>query len=73
MKGVNYITDAKGKKTAVVIDIKNYKEEIEDFLDGLEAQSRVEEPSADFNVAVKKILSQKSKNGKLPVKAKKIR
>ena len=44
MKGVNYITNEHGKKTAVIISLKNYKEEIEDFLDGLEAQSRVEEP-----------------------------
>ncbi len=28
MKGVNYITDERGNKTAVVISMKNYKEEI---------------------------------------------
>lgn len=37
-----------GNKTAVVISMKNYKEEIEDFLDGLEAQNRLSEPSVDF-------------------------
>jgi hypothetical protein len=73
MKGVNYITDVKGNKTAVVISIKNYKEEIEDFLDGLEAQNRLEEPSVDFNVAVKKILKAKSKNGNIQPKIKKFR
>ncbi|MEP7255782.1 MAG: hypothetical protein ABI666_08385 [Ferruginibacter sp.] len=73
MKGINYITDSKGNKTAVVISMKNYKEEVEDFLDGLEAQNRMEEPSVDFEKAVNKILKSKSTNGKLPVKNKKLR
>jgi PHD/YefM family antitoxin component YafN of YafNO toxin-antitoxin module len=60
MKGVNNITDERGKKTAVVISLKNYQEEVEDFLDGLEAQSRLNEPSADFEKAVTKILKSKS-------------
>jgi hypothetical protein len=30
-EGVNYITDEQGKKTAVIISLKNYKEEIEGF------------------------------------------
>ena len=72
MKGVSYITDEHGKKTAVVISLKNYKEEIEDFLDGLEAQSRVAEPSVDFEKAVTKIIISKSKNGKVSAKNKKI-
>lgn len=71
MRGVNYITDDKGNKTAIVISMKNYKEEIEDFLDGLEAQSRLEEPSVDFEKSVNKILKKKSSNGKLPAKNKK--
>ena len=72
MKGVNYITDERGNKTAVVINLKNYKEEIEDFLDGLEAQNRMQEPSVDFEKAVTKIFKAKSSNGKLSAKNKKI-
>ena len=72
MKGVNYITDERGNKTAVVISMKNYKEEIEDFLDGLEAQNRMQEPSVDFEKAVSKIIKAKSSNGKLPAKNKKV-
>ncbi len=72
MKGVNYITDERGNKTAVVICMKNYKEEIEDFLDGLQAQNRMQEPSVDFEKAVSQILKTKSPNGKLPAKNKKI-
>lgn len=73
MKGVNYITDEQGKKTAVVISLKNYKEEIEDFLDGLDAQSRVEEPSVDFEKAFTKIVKNKTSNGKVSAKNKKVR
>ncbi len=40
MKGIKYLTDEQGKKSAVVISLKNYKEEVEDFLDGLEAMER---------------------------------
>ena len=72
MKGVNYITDEQGKKTAVIISLKNYREEIEDFLDGLEAQSRVEEPSIDFEKSLTRIINTKSKNGKISAKNKKI-
>ncbi len=73
MKGVNYITDEEGKKTAVVISLKNYKEEIEDFLDGLEAQNRLEEPSTDFEKSINRIIQTKSNNGKVSAKNKKIR
>ncbi len=70
MEGVNYITDEDGKKTAVVISLKNYKEEIEDFLDGLEAQNRLSEPSIDFEKSVNKIIKTKTNNGKIPAKNK---
>ncbi len=72
MKGVNYITDEEGNKTAVVISLKDYKEEIEDFLDGLEAQDRLEEPSVDFEKAITKIIKNKSVNGKVSAENKKI-
>jgi len=75
MKGVNYITYERGKKTAVVIRLKNYKEEIEDFLDGLDgldAQNRAEEPSVDFEKAFTKILKNKTSNGKVSAKNKKL-
>ena len=72
MKGVNYLTDEKGNKTAVVISLKNYEEELADFLHGLEAKSRLEEPSVAFGKAVNKILKTKSPRGKLSGKNKKI-
>jgi hypothetical protein len=72
MKGISYITNDKGNKTAVIINLKNYHEEVEDFLDGLEAQSRLNEPSVDFEKSVTKILKSKSKRAKVSSKNKKI-
>ena len=72
MKGINYITDEKGNKTAVIINLKNYQEEVEDFLDGLEAQSRLNEPSVDFEKSVNKILKSKSLRAKVSSKNKKV-
>ncbi len=71
MQGINYLTDEEGNKTAVVISLKNYKEEIEDFLDGLEAQNRLEEPSIDFEKSISKIIKNKSANGKISAENKK--
>ena len=72
MKGISYITDEKGNKTAIIISLKNYQAEIEDFLDGLEAQSRLNEPSVDFEKSVNKILKSKVSRVKIASKNKKI-
>ena len=63
MKGINYLTNQKGQKTAVVFDLKKYKDELEDFIDGLEAASRVDEPSVDFRKSVDTIIRSKSRHG----------
>ena len=70
MKGINYLTDKKGKKTAIVIDLNQYQDEVMDFLDGIKASSRVSEPSVDFKRAISGII-QKKKRG-LPSKTKKV-
>ena len=72
MKGVNYIADEEDNRTAVVISLKDSKQKIEDFLDGLEAQDRIEEPSVDFEKAITKIIKNKSANGKVSSENKKI-
>lgn len=59
MKGVNYLINDAGERTAVVIDLKTYGDELEDFLDGLEAQSRRDEPKEDFEAVVNRLLIEK--------------
>lgn len=58
MKGINFLTDDNGRRTAVVIDIATYGEELQDFLDGLEAESRKDEPTEDFNAVVERIRAE---------------
>jgi hypothetical protein len=44
MKGVQFLVDEKGKKTAVLIDLKSNAELWEDFYDLALARSRKREP-----------------------------
>lgn len=62
MKGINYLINENGARTAVVIDLQTYGEAIEDFLDGLEAEARRDEPSEDFERVVDRILANKPVN-----------
>jgi hypothetical protein len=48
MKGISYLTNENGRKTALVVDLKTYKNQIEDFLDGLEAESRKNEATIPY-------------------------
>lgn len=60
MKGISYLTNDEGQRTAVVIDLQTYGEELEDFLDGLTAEERRDEPKEDFQTVVSRILKLKS-------------
>ncbi|MFM7487679.1 MAG: hypothetical protein ACKO13_12275 [Cytophagales bacterium] len=63
MKGVNFITDEKSRKKAVVIDLKTlqrFDEQIEDLLDAIIAESRRDEPTISWET-VKKNLRKKGK------------
>lgn len=59
MRGVSYLTNERGIKTAVMIDLKNYREEIEEFLDGLEAKSRRNESKDEASNVFERILKRK--------------
>jgi len=44
MKGIRFVVDDKGEKTAVLIDLKEHGDLWEDFYDKLIARSRDDEP-----------------------------
>jgi hypothetical protein len=44
MSGIQFVVDAKGDKTAVIIDLKKYSDVWEDFYDTLVARRRAREP-----------------------------
>jgi hypothetical protein len=47
-EGISYLTNNKGKKTAVVFDLKNkaVKELMEDFMDTLDAMDSLNDPTS---------------------------
>ncbi|MEK7794413.1 MAG: hypothetical protein AAB353_07780 [Candidatus Hydrogenedentota bacterium] len=60
MKGIRFLVDALGEKTAVVIDLKIHGELWEDMYDSLLAERRSQEPREPLS-EVKKHLRRKGK------------
>lgn len=48
MTGIQFVTDEKGRKTAVLIDLKKHKAIWEDFWDGFVSESRLKEKSRPY-------------------------
>ncbi len=62
MKGIQFVTDDAGKKTAVLIDLKKHGTLWEDFYDSLVARERATEPRESLE-SVKKRLRKQGKLG----------
>ena len=60
MKGVQFVIDERGSKTAVVIDLKRHSDVWEDFFDVATARSRKDEPRETL-AAVKRRLHRAGK------------
>jgi PHD/YefM family antitoxin component YafN of YafNO toxin-antitoxin module len=63
MRGIQYITDDRGKKKAVVIDLESYGELWEDFYDSLIARKRASEPRESLESVKKRLRRQGKLNG----------
>jgi hypothetical protein len=61
MTGIQFVTDDKGRKVAVQIDLKRYGALLEDFWDGLISQSRRHEKG----IPLEKIRADLIKSGRL--------
>ncbi|MGH9432552.1 MAG: type II toxin-antitoxin system RelE/ParE family toxin [Terriglobia bacterium] len=61
MTGIQFVTDEKGRKVAVQIDLKKYGAMLEDFWDGLISESRRKEKG----VPLEKIKAELVKRGRL--------
>jgi hypothetical protein len=48
MKGIRYVVDNKGRRTAVILDLKIHRELWEDICDVLVAEKRLKEPRIPF-------------------------
>ncbi len=60
MTGIQYITDEKGNKQSIIIDLKKWGEYVEDFLDAIEAKQRKDEESESYSSVREKILNKKT-------------
>ncbi len=61
MTGIQFVTDAKGRKVAVQINLKRYGTVLEDFWDGLISESRRNEKG----IPLEKIKADLVKRGRL--------
>ena len=62
MKGVQFVVDENGEKTAVLIDLKQHSELWEDFYDMALARERQDEP----RFSIEEVKAEFIKDGKLP-------
>lgn len=60
MKGVQFVIDDQGEKTAVVIDLRRHRDLWEDFCDRAVAQQREAEPRESL-ASVKQRLNRRGK------------
>jgi len=58
MTGIQYITDEKGNKQSIIIDLKKWGEYVEDFLDAIEAKQRKDEESESYSSVREKIQNE---------------
>jgi hypothetical protein len=63
IKGVNYVVDDRGERTAVVIDLRQHGELWEDFYDRALAESRSEEPRESLESVRAKLASRRRSRG----------
>jgi len=55
MTGINFVINEKGKKSAVVIDLKKHGKLWEDFYDALKVKQRKNEPRETFQMVKDKL------------------
>jgi hypothetical protein len=58
MEGIRFVTDDKGQKVAVMIDLQKYGELWEDFYDNLTARLRAREPRESLETVEKHLRKQ---------------
>lgn len=58
MQGIHFVTDEKGHKLAVQIDLEQHGELWEDFYDALTADARREEPRETFDAVEQRLVRE---------------
>ncbi|HEX5708526.1 MAG TPA: hypothetical protein VFX96_14580 [Pyrinomonadaceae bacterium] len=63
MKGIQFVTDEAGRKTAVLIDLKKYGELWEDIYDSIVARQRADEPRETLESVKQRLRKQGKLDG----------
>ena len=63
MEGIQYVTNEKGHRTAVLIDLQKHRDAWEDFYDGLIAKQRAKEPRESLSAVKKRLRRMGKLNG----------
>ena len=58
LKGIHFVVDERGQKTAVQIDLKKYGELWEDIYDSLIARARADEPRETLESVRQRLIEQ---------------
>jgi hypothetical protein len=58
MEGIQFVTNDKGKKVAVMIDLRKYGDVWEDMYDSLTARTRAKEPRESLDSVKKRLRKQ---------------
>jgi hypothetical protein len=63
MEGIQFVTNDKGEKVAVQIDLRKYGELWEDIYDSLTARKRVKEPRESIDFVKRQLIKQRKLDG----------
>ncbi|HKQ03759.1 MAG TPA: hypothetical protein VJ464_01405 [Blastocatellia bacterium] len=63
MEGIQYVTNDKGEKVAVQIDLRKYGDLWEDVYDNLVARKRAKEPRETLDSVKARLIKQSKLNG----------
>ena len=63
MEGIQFVTDDKGERVAVQIDLRKYGDLWEDVYDSLTARKRAKEPRESLTSVKERLLKQGKLNG----------
>lgn len=63
MEGIQFVSNDKGRKVAVLIDLQKHSDVWEDFYDGLLARKRAKEPRESLSAVKKRLRRLEKLNG----------
>jgi hypothetical protein len=63
IKGVQFLSNTDGKKTAVVIDLRRHRQAWEDLYDAMVAESRNDEPRVAWKDVKRRLRVRRTRRG----------